>query len=110
MSKTDSTTFTLPSNPADKKKIRDIFYEMAGLKQTIKDRQEDYKSYIEALQNDFGIPKKLIAKVAKIVYDHNFDEISEENSAIEYLYEGVMINSTTSKSVTDQDDELDSDA
>ena len=97
----DSVQFTLPSNPADKKKIRDALYEMAGIKQMIKDQREAYKGLVESLENDYQIPKKLIAKVAKIVEDHNFDTISEEHSAIEYLYEGVM---TTHTAPAKQDD------
>ena len=103
------TDFTLPSNPADRTKIKNIFYEMAGLKQTIKDRQEDYKSYIEVLQHDYNIPKKLIAKVAKIVQDHNYDEVNEEHSAIEMLYEGIMESNSTLSSDDEIDDESDED-
>lgn len=105
MTNDDVISFSLPSNPADRKKIRDIFYEMAGLKQTIKDRQEDYKAYIDTLHNDYQIPKKLIAKVAKIVYDHNFDEISEEHSATEMLYEGIMVTTTTPSSNDSEESE-----
>lgn len=106
MANNDNVQFTLPSNPADKKKIRDALYEMAGIKQAIKDQREAYKGLVESLENDYQIPKKLIAKVAKIVEDHNFDAISEEHSAIEYLYEGVMTaHTSTKKDVKDEADE-----
>jgi archaellum component FlaC len=101
---TDASSFTLPSNPADRKKIRDIFYEMAGITQTIKDRREDLKSYVEVLSNDYQMPKKLIPKIAKIVFEHNFDDISEEHSAIELIYEGIM-----GAGATDSDDESEED-
>jgi len=108
MARDDLATFSLPSNPADRKKIRDIFYEMAGLTQIIKDKKEDYKSYVEVLSNEYSIPKKLITKVAKIVYDHNYDDINEEHSAIELLYEGIM--ETNVKSDASEDDEEEDDA
>jgi hypothetical protein len=100
----DLASFTLPSDEKERKKIRDIFYEMAGIQQLIKDRKEDLKGYIEALNGTYGIPKKIIPQVAKIVFDHNYDEVSEKNAAIELCYEGIMQSRDTSAQA-DVDDE-----
>ena len=106
MAKTeDLTSFTLPSDPKEKKKIRDIFYEMSGVQQKIKDAREDLKSYAEVLNKDYGIPKKIIPKIAKIVSEHNFEDVSAEHTAIEDTYEGIMSNSSddTSSSASSED-------
>lgn len=109
MAKTDLANFTLPSNPVDRKKIRDIFYEMSGINQFIKDKREDLKSYVEVLQNDYGIPKKVISKVAKIIEDQNYDDFSEEASAVETIYEVIMLNNTTSNDTASDDSDDDQD-
>lgn len=103
MAKADLANFTLPSNPVDRKKIRDIFYEMSGINQFIKDKREDLKSYVEVLQNDYGIPKKVISKVAKIIEEHNYEDFSEEASAVESIYEVIMLNKDASDSSDDDE-------
>jgi hypothetical protein len=97
--------FTLPSDPKEKKKIRDIFYEMSGVQQEIKDAREVLKGFVTALNSDYGIPKKIIPKIAKIVSDHNFEDVSAEHTAIEDTYEAIMVsnNNDTTTSVSDED-------
>jgi hypothetical protein len=99
--------FTLPSNPADRKKIRDIFFEMAGVQQAIKDRREDYKGYVEVLTETYQIPKKLISKVAKIVFDHNYEDVSEEHAGVELIYEGIMESPNDTAHAADSDESED---
>lgn len=99
----DLMSFTLPSDPKEKKKIRDIFYEMSGVQQKIKDSREDLKGYVEVLNKDYGIPKKIIPKIAKIVSEHNFEDVSAEHSAIEDTYESIMNTNNDSTSQPEDD-------
>ncbi len=104
MTKIDDSSFSLPSDPAIRKKIRDVFYEIAGAKQFIQDKNEYIKDCVAVLHEEHHIPKKLIGKIAKIVFDHNYDEITEEHSMIETIYDGVMdINGITTSSNSDED-------
>jgi hypothetical protein len=105
----DLANFTLPSDPKERKKIRDILYEMSGITQAIKDRREDLKSYAEVLNTTYNIPKKVIPKVAKIVFDHNFEDVASEHSAIELLYEGIMETNNPSGQV-DKDEQEESES
>lgn len=107
MAKKDSDidSFTLPSNPADRKKIRDAFYEISGAHQFIKDKREYIKDVVVMLHETYGMPKKLIPKIAKIVFEHNYAEVAEENSTLELIFESILESSddSSSSSASDED-------
>lgn len=100
-----STGFSLPSNPAELRKIRNIFFEMSGLKQTIKDRQQDYKDFVETLSTEYDIPKKLIPKVAKIFAEHNYEDYIAEVDGVQQICEGLGLGSEDGASDTDSEDD-----
>jgi hypothetical protein len=100
----DLLSYSPPSDPKQRKEIRDIFYEMSGIQQMIKDRKDDLKGYVDTLTEKYNMPKKLIPKIAKIIEKHNFEEVAEEHSAIESTYEAIMANTTPAQSGEDDED------
>lgn len=86
-------SFIIPSSPADRKKIREQIQDIANVLTEVKLLNESKKDFIANLHNDFKIPKKLIAKLAKVQMEHNYTEISEENSMFELIAESILTES-----------------
>lgn len=91
----DEASFTLPSSQADRKKIREVLNTIAGEYQMIDDRKASVKDTIEALHEEFKIPKKIIAKLAQTIHKHNYSDLSHESSVFELFYEGIVETPTT---------------
>lgn len=89
--------FILPSNPADRKKIRDAIYEMSGVTQEIKDKRSYITDTKKMLKDEFGLPPKIASKMVKTVCEHNFKDVVAETEAFtetyEILFESVITNS-----------------
>lgn len=88
--KEDVVNITVPSSQADRKKIKDALHEISGHYQFIDDRKEAVKDIINGLHDDFNIPKKIIAKLAKTLYKHNYTDVSQESTIFECFYESIV--------------------
>lgn len=84
------STYVLPSNPEDRKKIKSLLQAISAQYQMIDDRRALIKDTIDALHADFKIPKKISAKLAKTLYNHNYDKVSEETELFKLFYEEVV--------------------
>lgn len=76
-----------PSSPADRKKLKTMLSEMTHCMQRADDENESKKEIAEEASKQFDIPKKIINKLAKAMYKHNYDDITAENADFEALYE-----------------------
>ncbi len=83
----EAVDFTLPSNPADRKKIKDAIYEMSGVTQEIKDKRSYITDTKKMLKEEFGLPPKIASKMVKTVFDHNFQDVVAESEAFTETYE-----------------------
>lgn len=88
-SKVDST-FVLPSNPEDRKKIKSLLLEISGQFQMIDDKKAYIKDVTDDLHEKFKMPKKLIGKLARTVYKHDYDKVSEESELFNLFYEEIV--------------------
>ena len=86
----DTADFTLPSNPADRRKIKDAIYEIAGVITEIKDKRSYITDAKKMLKEEFGLPPKLATKMAKTVNEHNFKDVIAESEAFEVVYENLF--------------------
>lgn len=77
----------LPSNPADRKKIKQQLHLITAQMQLIGDGRSAVKDIIDLLFDEYKIPKKVIRKLAKTMYDSNYVEVSAENTQFEVIYE-----------------------
>ena len=100
------SSYVLPSNPEDRKKIKALLQEISAQYQMIDDRRAAIKDVIDALHADFKIPKKISAKLAKTLYNHNYDKVSEETELFKLFYEEVIdkVSVTPSLNNLDTDD------
>lgn len=86
------TNIIIPNSPADRKRIKDCMDEISASYL----RQEAEKTFIkealDSLEDDVGIPKKYLAKMARIYHKQNLTEIVSEIEDIEALIDIVSKN------------------
>ena len=88
---TDKTEdYTLPSDPKDRKKIKDAIYEMSGVLQQMDDKRSFMKDIAKGLKEEYGLPPKVSAKMAKTVFKHNYKDVLAESSTFEVVYENLF--------------------
>lgn len=83
-------SFAMPSSPTDRKNIKDRLHEMSGLLEVIDNRRDDIKSYAEALEADFKIPKKISTKLARVLHKNTYGEVSAEADQFTSIFESLF--------------------
>lgn len=99
----ESQEFTMPSNPADRKKIKETLQEMAGALQFIDDKRAYISDSAAALQEEFKIPKKIGAKMARTLHKNNYQDVAAETNQFETLFE-ILFRGSPGVSLADLDD------
>lgn len=84
------TDTIIPTNPADLQTMKSMVVEMTNCLQRIEDEKEQMKDIAEACEEKFGIQKKYMSKLARVMFKHNYSDLQTENEHFEYLYEAVM--------------------
>lgn len=95
----------LPSNPDDRRKIRDAIYEISGVMQQIKDKRSFINDVKKDLKEKYGLPPKITTKMAKIVNEHNYQDVMAEVSALEVAYESLFETNLASNTTNNCDEE-----
>lgn len=106
MSDTENdNSFTIPSNPADRKKIKDAVIEISGAMQFIEDKKSYIKDVLTNMNEQFKIPKKVLSKMAKTYHNDEYSEVINEAQEFETMYELIMAinNQTTTSDDSDED-------
>lgn len=85
---TDHTS--LPSNPADRQKLKTMLAEMTHCMQRADDEKESMKEIADEAVRQFDIPKKIINKLARTMYKRNYADLQAENDDFEFLYEALV--------------------
>lgn len=80
----------IPSNPADRQKLKAMITEMTLCMQKIKDQKDALKDIVTNVSKDFDLPKKHITKMAKVWFNRNYSEMLAENEDFETLYEAIL--------------------
>lgn len=75
------------NNPEERKKFKSALATVTHYLQQIDDTKEGMKETVEALSADYGLDKKVINKLARTMYKHNYGSLQEENRHFETLYE-----------------------
>lgn len=100
----DVKDFTLPSNPADRRKIKDAIYEISGTMQELKDKRSFINDTKKMLKEEFGLPPKISSKMAKTVFDHSFKDVIAESETFEVVYENLFeTNNNTTADASDDE-------
>lgn len=74
----------------DKKKLKIMLSEITQSLARIDNERLQIKDIATDTAKQFGIPKKLVNKLASTMYKHNFSDVSAENAAFESLYETLI--------------------
>ena len=76
-------------NQKDMQALKVMIVEMTKCLQTIDGEREQMKEIAEAAEEKYGIKKKYLNKVARVMFKHNYADIQAENEHFEDLYETV---------------------
>lgn len=83
-------TSFIPSNPADKQRIRLAIQEAAGLKQMQKDKGDQIKDIVDTFCEEFNMSKRLFRKMITIQFKGNYSEEAALSAAQEIAWESIM--------------------
>lgn len=74
------------SNPADRKAIREALQEISNSLTRVDAERDLVKDIIADLSEKHELPKKTVAKLAKVYHKQNFTEEQQQFSDFEELY------------------------
>lgn len=98
-------SYALPSNPNDRKKIKDALYEMAGALQFIDDKRQFINDVAGGLSEEFQIPKKISNKLARTLHKNNYSDVTNEADSFASIFEILFNGASAPSDDTDSDDE-----
>lgn len=81
---------SIPTNPAERTKLKGMLAEMTNCMRRIDDEREQMGDIAKAVEDAFGIKKKLFRKLASTMYKHNYADVQSENEHFEFLYESLV--------------------
>lgn len=81
---------SIPSGQSERIEFKTILVEMTKYLQQIDDIKEDLKAAAAAAEEKFNIKKKLISKLARTMYKHNYADLQQENEHFSHLYETLI--------------------
>lgn len=90
----ETVTVIIPSSESDRKRIRGQIEEMVVSLDYISSQREQMKAIAVACHEEFGLPKKMINKMARTLYKQNRDPAARskeqcEQEDFDVLYETI---------------------
>lgn len=79
----------IPSSPDDRQKVRSSLTEISNSLTRIEAERDHINEILQTLQDEFDLPKKHMRKVAKVYHKQNINEVKEEFSDIEDIYNAI---------------------
>lgn len=83
------TNVVLPSNPEDRKRIKNALQEISDSYTRIEGERGAIKDVIEFIVEEFELPKKYVAKMTKVYHKQSFDKEVGEAEDFAALYETI---------------------
>jgi len=80
---------TIPSSPEDRKEVRDRLTEISNSLTRIDSERDHINNILSDLQDEYELPKKHMRKVARVFHKQNINEVKEEFSDIEDIYNAI---------------------
>lgn len=78
------------NDPDKRKRFKSALATVTHYFQAIDDQKEGIKETVQSIADEYGVEKKLVRKLASVMYKHNYTTIQEENRHFELLYETVI--------------------
>jgi hypothetical protein len=85
-----SEGITIPTSPADRKKLKGMIAECTHCLQRIDDQREAMKDIVDVIIEEFSIPRKIANKLARTMYKRDYENVQQENEDFEQLYETIV--------------------
>lgn len=85
----DDTT-AIPSGASERAEFKTMLVEMTKYLQQMDALREDLKLVASAAEEKFAIKKKLVSKLARTMYKHNYADLQAENEHFATLYETLI--------------------
>lgn len=79
----------VPSSSADRLAIQKALQEISASLTRIDAEKDLIKDILDTVEDKQSIPKKYMRKIARIYHKQNFNEVQQEQSDVETLYETV---------------------
>ena len=83
-------TDTVPSSPADRQKLKLMLVEITNSFTRADAERDLVKEILDAAQEQFGIKKSLVKRLAKTMYTNSYSNLQAENEHFELLYETLV--------------------
>ena len=90
MSVIDTEQFVIPNDPATIKKIQDACFEISASFTRAEGEKDFVKVAIADLAEATEIPKKHLAKIAKLYHKSNKDSVAAEQESTNELYDRIF--------------------
>ena len=84
-----TNSIIIPSSDADKQRMKGAMDEISNAYTRIEAEKDFIKEAIVSLEDDVGIPKKYLSKMARIYHKNNVSEVVAEIEDIEALLETI---------------------
>jgi hypothetical protein len=78
------------SNPADREKLLKVIREVSDSMARAQGEKEYIREAIADISKQLQLPKKIVAKMAKVYFKHNYDEEVAVQDQFETLYETIV--------------------
>lgn len=98
---------TVPSSPTDRQTLKVMIVNLTNCYARMDGEKDAIKEILSEAEEKFGIKKKTISKLAKVMYSHTYNDIVEENENFQLLYENLIEGkkSTSAEPITQKDDD-----
>lgn len=77
------------SNPADRKAVYDALREISNSMTRMEAERDLISETLKSVKDKFELPPKYTRKLAQIYHKQNFNQVKEEQSEVEHLYEAL---------------------
>jgi nitrate reductase NapAB chaperone NapD len=84
-----SINVVVPSSPEDRARIQSALSEISNAMTRIESERAYIKESLEMLEESFELPKKYMRKVALVYHKQNLNEVRNEFSDVEDIYNAV---------------------
>jgi len=84
-----SNVVTIPSSPQDRADIKQKLTEISASLTRIEAERDHINEILQDLQDQHELPKKYMRKVSKVYHKQNINEVKEEFSDVEDIYNAV---------------------
>lgn len=80
----------IPSDPKEREKMLGMLTEMTHRLRQIDDQREAMKEIADEVVKTYGLQKKVVNKLARTMYKHNYADQQAEQEHFELLYETLV--------------------